>query len=107
MREAEFNIILKDRLQKIKDTLKHKGVTYSSVTDRLANFKKAGAYLGVTPESACLGMQAKHVISVLDIVDVSLDNLSIDIIDEKIGDAINYYILLEALLKERLCKQQD
>jgi hypothetical protein len=47
-------------------------------------------------------MMAKHWVSVLDIIDKLVTNnyVSGELIDEKIGDSINYLILLEAMLIE-------
>jgi hypothetical protein len=44
----------------------------------------------------------KHLVSVLDIVDdhAKGDKRRIGLVDEKLGDAVNYLVLLEALLKE-------
>ena len=58
--------------------------------------------LGCTPEKALVGMWTKHIISILDIVDGIEAKAPADaVIEEKIGDAVNYLILLEAMLKER------
>ncbi|HID93312.1 MAG TPA: hypothetical protein EYP60_04360 [bacterium (Candidatus Stahlbacteria)] len=113
MKAVDFDAVVEERIEKINDVLADKGAEYESEDDRLHNFKKAGEILEITPESACLGMQAKHVVSVLDLVD-TVDSLkedeyldiTKDYISEKIGDAINYYILLEALLYERLDSQK-
>ena len=58
--------------------------------------------LRTTPEKALVGMWTKHIISILDIVD-GLDKklVPVEMIEEKIGDAVNYLILLEAMLKDR------
>lgn len=106
MNNAGFNGIVEKRLTAIKETLNRKGDEYSDGMDRLSNFKTAGRYLDETPEESLLGMQAKHIVSILDMVD-SINtgkefDFTEDYIDEKIGDAINYFILLEGLLKERL-----
>jgi hypothetical protein len=46
-------------------------------------------------------MWAKHIVSILDIVDEFPDKRpSIAILSEKIGDAINYLVLLEAMIVE-------
>ncbi len=109
MNSKKFNRVVEKRINSIKDVLNAKGIEYESETNRLHNFKRAAEICRCTPEEACTGMQAKHVVSILDLVDV-ISNLkedeelgyTIDYINEKIGDAINYFILLEALLIERL-----
>ena len=52
-----------------------------------------------TPQKALAGMFMKHLVSVLDLIEGSLSP-SEYMVNEKIGDAINYLILLEAVLKE-------
>jgi len=115
MNVEEFNKHLNHRIKLIRQVLDSKNKEYASDVDKLHNFKRAGDMLRQTPEKALIGMWSKHIISILDIVDkIELDNqsvgliftahpnsITIDMIEEKIGDAINYLILLEALLKER------
>lgn len=100
MTESQFNAILCERVSKIKATLSHKAKEYAK-EDRLYNFKRSASILGITSEKALLGMFVKHLVSVLDLVEGTLP-LTEEIIDEKIGDSVNYLILLEALLKEKL-----
>jgi hypothetical protein len=95
-----FDIILKQRLEKISSTLKLKANEYAKV-DRLYNFKRAGKILNQSPDQALIGMFMKHLVCVLDMVESDQD-FPDEYIDEKVGDAINYLILLEALLKERV-----
>ena len=100
-----FNDLVIDRLESCKKTLAGKSKEYSRNDDKLHNFKRAGELLGTTPERALLGMMTKHLISVIDIVDdiefvgeiPTEEKLS-----EKIGDSINYLLLLEGLIRERL-----
>jgi len=105
MNTKQFARILDSRLEKISNVLSAKAGEYSSDIDRLHNFKVA-AQLEVepiTPERALVGMWRKHLVSVLDMVD-GLDRGKLPseaMIDEKIGDTINYGILLEALFRER------
>ncbi len=117
MNNNKFEKLLTRRLMLTKSVLVSKNVEYASDTDKLHNFKRAGKMLGQTPEQALIGMWTKHVISILDIVNKLKKNetiweklnrlmhrsstISKKLIEEKIGDAINYLILLEALLKER------
>jgi hypothetical protein len=67
--------------------------------DRLHNFKRAAEILHTTPQQALAGMFVKHLVSVLDLIE-GLVLPTTQLINEKIGDAINYLILLEAILKE-------
>jgi len=99
MLAKEFDEIVKNRLKLIKEILLKKRAEYApGGKDRLHNFKRAAAMLGTTQEQALVGMWAKHVVSILDICDGQPAGR--EMIDEKIGDAINYLILLEAALKE-------
>lgn len=114
----KFGELLERRIKLMRETLEAKNKEYGSGADRLHNFKRAADMLQTTPEEALIGMWTKHIISILDIVDKTTKQnkksglsfitnpeflgVSKEMIDEKIGDAINYLILLEALLKERM-----
>jgi hypothetical protein len=105
MNNNQFNRVVSERLGKIDSTLCSKAKEYASDTDRLHNFKVA-AMLETkeqTPEQALWGMIKKHLVSVIDIIDKTAlgESPSNAMRDEKIGDSINYLILLEALLIER------
>ena len=104
MNDDEFSAVLDRRIKLIKHVLDYKSADYSREKDKLHNFKRAAKILGVTPEKALLGMYIKHLTSVLDIVDdIEQGKLPTeDILEEKIGDSINYHILLEALINERI-----
>ena len=79
-----------------------KNKEYSRNNDKLHNFKCAGRLLDTTPEFALLGMFSKHMVSIIDIVDDIPDLPDYSLLEEKITDAINYLVLLEALVKERI-----
>jgi len=86
----------------------HKAEEYATDGDRYHNFNVAGKILGATPERALIGMWMKHLVSVLDLVewiDFRPEKLNEEIINEKIGDAINYLILLEGMLNRRVKKE--
>jgi hypothetical protein len=114
----KFNEILDNRIKLMQSVLASKEKEYAENNDRLHNFNRAASMLGVSRESALIGMWTKHIISILDIVnkfDVirlvpkekrkTIHNLpSVAMIEEKIGDAINYLVLLEAMMKEDLEK---
>jgi len=103
MNNEEFNKIVEERISLIKSVLVKKQAEYSSKTDRLHNFKVGSRMTGKTPEQVLQGFRLKHEISINDIVEGVPDNLpEKDLLQEKIGDSINYLILLEALLIERI-----
>lgn len=99
MNTTQFNEILDARLTAIKSTLGNKAKEYA-IGDRLYNFKRAAEIARVTPQRALLGMIMKHIVSVIDLVEGSVPNKRATI-DEKIGDTINYLILLEAIFAEQ------
>lgn len=105
MTEKEFNEIINDRLKKIVLTLRAKGKEYAYNDDRLHNFKRAAEMLRCSHEKALMGMLAKHMVSIMDMVDeveAAGDNpYPMKLWEEKLGDAINYLILLEAIVKEK------
>lgn len=81
---------------------KHK--EYSRNGDKLHNFKRAGQILNCSAEKALIGMLIKHLVNLLDIVD-DLDNgilPELNILGEKTTDSIDYHVLLEALITERI-----
>jgi hypothetical protein len=101
----EFNAVIDDTIKNIQDVLKQKANEYASEKSRFHNFEVAGRKLNVTPEKALLGMMIKHEVSVEDMVewaDQHPEKLSIGLINEKIGDNINYLILLKGLLINRV-----
>lgn len=104
MEAKRFNEILEERVQKTLTVLAQKAVEYAPGMDRLHNFKRAARMTGETPLQVCLGFMVKHLVSVFDIVDGLANSVVVRtaMVDEKIGDSINYLILLEALIRERI-----
>lgn len=105
---AFSDAIVDARIASIRSLLLVKGAEYSPGDgDRLHNFNRAAAVVGTTPESALVGMWVKHLVSVLDLVDgIGRGELPTTArVDEKLGDTINYAILLEAMVKARLAEQ--
>lgn len=107
MTPEEFNFIVDKRCELIKSILSSKSSEYSTEKSRFHNFIAAGRKYNITPEEALLYMRAKHEVSIDDMIEwakSSPDKLTESLIDEKIGDSINYLILLEGMLKERIAK---
>lgn len=107
MNQKEFAKLLARRYTITTNILNSKNKEYANENDKLHNFKRAGKMLEQTSEQALVGMWTKHIISILDIVNkLPKETPTTELIDEKIGDAINYLILLEALIKERIGEEQ-
>jgi hypothetical protein len=103
MTHQDFQDILDSTLGLIGKVMDDKSKSYMRGGDKLHNFKRAAKIGETTPAKALLGMKLKHDVSILDIVDDIYADMFVEdgVIDEKIGDAINYLILLKAVLLER------
>jgi len=101
MNNEQFNKLVKERFGQCEAILCKKADEYASDTDRLHNFKVAARVNQCSPEQALWGMYSKHLVSVMDMFQAP-DRVTAEQIKEKIGDSINYHMLLEALLVERL-----
>lgn len=104
MNAPDFSRLLHQRLEKIKGTLSSKRMEYAPDEDVLHNFKKGATLNGTTPEQTLRGYLTKHLVSVFDMIEnIAAGNVGPDekLIDDKVGDCINYFILLEGLLVER------
>lgn len=106
MTTEEFNKIVVDICEQTMSTLTTKAAEYAR-GDRLSNFKAAAGFLECTPEKALMGMRIKHEVSIRDMVEDLQrgpygHHWALEKWDEKIGDSINYLILLKALIIERV-----
>lgn len=109
MNEKQFEKHVDERIELIRDVLQIKAKEYRKNNNPFHNFDRAAAMNQCTPERALMGMLAKHQISVLDLVD-DIDDGKLpnrDLVSEKIGDHINYLILLEGLIYRRIDKQME
>ena len=98
----DFEKMFEETQEHSRNVLIEKAREYANPTDRLHNFKEAANVDCATPEMALWGMFMKHFISIKDIKDsASFQRVSKEMLNEKFGDAINYLILLKALLYER------
>lgn len=101
MKSEEFEEVINKRIEMCKTVLCNKADEYAT-DDRLHNFKVAGELQSCTPVKALGGMMAKHTVSVYDLIDDHEQGKTIskEMWAEKIGDSINYLLLLTALLEE-------
>ena len=95
-----YDHILNNRLDAISETMASKQAEYATEQSPYHNFDTAGEADGITPEQALWGMFLKHYVSVRDMVKGG--NTTPYLVHEKIGDCINYMILLEGLLMRRV-----
>lgn len=108
MNRLEFNMIVAKRCELIDNTLIRKGKEYANDDEVFHNFKNAtGLSFHESPEKVAWEFMVKHLQSIKDIIEhVSIDGAngypSNNLVDEKIGDAVNYLILIEGMLKERI-----
>ena len=107
MKTIEFDTVIERRLELSKQILINKAKEYAKGDDnRMHNFDKASQITGECREKALFGFFLKHLISVMDIIDDMNKNKntyipSKELTDEKIGDAINYLLLLEASIEDK------
>lgn len=101
MNKEEFEKVITGRIAKCFDVLADKAEEYAT-SDRLHNFKVAAQLQGVTAIAALGGMMAKHTVSIYDLINdfESGKDVPCELWDEKIGDHINYLLLLTALIEE-------
>jgi hypothetical protein len=102
MNTEQFDNIVSNRLEAIKATLISKAKEYAKGDeDRLHNFNRGAQITGQSREKVLQGFMLKHLVSVFDMIDEP-SKATQYMIDEKIGDCINYLVLLEASFKDRL-----
>lgn len=103
MKNEEFEKLLENRLESIRYVLGVKAKEYVREGNRLHNFDRGSKISGKTREEVLWnGFALKHLVSVFDLIDdVTKGNIpSKELVDEKIGDLINYLILLEACFQK-------
>jgi hypothetical protein len=97
-----FNAIIQQQMDWCMQKLLVKAVEYAGIgedVDRLHNFRVTAELRDTDMRDALSGMMAKHTVSVYDMCNaIDLDDLSQW--DEKIGDHINYLLLLRAIVQE-------
>lgn len=100
MNIIDFNTVVQKHVDYCLNVLAEKGKEYSFSDDRLDHFKNAAVEQDTTPKKALWGMLSKHLVSLNGMC--KNDSDSIELWIEKIGDSINYLLLLRALVAEEL-----
>ena len=103
MKLNKFKELLETRFTKTRKVYSKKMNEYANDLDVFLSFKKGvGFSFQNTPEGVAWEYACKHFESIKTIVSKLPDEIPSDeLVDEKIGDAINYLIILEGLIKER------
>jgi hypothetical protein len=104
MTEDQFDKLVTARLNLTRQTLIIKGKEYRRNNDPLHNFNVAAQLGNTTREKALWGFALKHYVSFMDILnDIEKNNLPTEeVLSEKVGDLINYLILCEASIKDKI-----
>ena len=108
MTNKEFEELLNYRLAKIEYVLGVKAAEYVRNNDRLHNFNEGSKMAGISRERVLDGFLLKHYISYRDMLN-DLDNgklQSIEYLEEKVGDILNYFILFEISMKDKIKKNE-
>lgn len=94
-----YKIHINDMLLHCRDLLFAKHEEYAT-EDHFHNFNVAAVLQGQTPAEALIGMMDKHVVSVHDLVKDYANGVEISLEkwQEKIGDNINYLLILWAMV---------
>jgi hypothetical protein len=111
MTREDFTKRVEKRIDLVRQTLLTKHKEYAKDDNVFRNFDEAAGGLSLHSTSAEVlwSYMTKHLVSIKDIVS---DNVPVEnkVVSEKIGDVINYLILLEAMLNEkgeRYCKLKE
>jgi hypothetical protein len=99
MTTPDFNKVVEEQLDRIRNVLVKKAAEYNLDDDRLSVFKHAAALSEETPEQALYGFMLKHIISMTDMIN-SKQAYSEELWNEKLTDINNYIILLQGLLRD-------
>lgn len=109
MLEKQFDEVVKTTLNKCEETLVIKGKEYRRNNNPFHNFEKGVEITGRTREDVIWGFALKHFISIQDIKnDISLGRLpSIEVVDEKYGDLLNYLLIEKASIIDKINKHDN
>ena len=106
MTEEAFDKLVEERCEKIKQILSIKAKEYRRNGNPLHNFEVGATMFNQRPTRVLDGFLNKHLISYRDILN-DIDNGKLipeELIDEKFGDIINYFILQESIIKSKFVK---
>jgi len=107
MELATFDNYAREILSIAEVVRNNKMVEYEASIDRLANFRKAAELQSKSVPEAISGMMSKHTVSIYDMINAEFKSRNVtydmQLWIEKIGDQLNYLLLLYAAIKEDRC----
>lgn len=105
MDRSTFDRLTHETIESIAQLLITKGAEYAGDADRLSNFKRGAALVGVTPLQVALIYASKHY----DAISTYIKNdaqgktqILSEAIEGRFEDLINYCILMKALIAEQV-----
>jgi hypothetical protein len=101
---AEWDTLLEATISQIKSLASLKGAEYAGDSDRLANFRRGGAELGVPAEEVWWIYTYKHWAAITQYISdirAGRSRLRTEPISGRLDDLIVYSILLKAIVIER------
>lgn len=101
MNRKEFEQELDKLFQSIKDRCLKKGDEYATEQSVFVNFEKGSRVTGLLPELVLDGYLTKHYVSYRDMLELIQAGVrpSQELIDEKLGDIILYFILQRIMME--------
>jgi hypothetical protein len=108
MTEQEFDKVIEDTLESLKQTLLVKGKEYRRNNNPFHNFDTGSLMTGLLREKILDGFMLKHEISVKDMVDDIAQGIlpSEEVVEEKFGDILIYTLIKKASILDRINKQK-
>lgn len=103
MNQQDFDKVVRSTVQELEKLLTVKGGEYAGAEDRLANFKRGAARVGVHPLQTLWIYAAKHIDSIETYIRDTAAGTSrprSEPIAGRLDDLINYCILAKALIAE-------
>ena len=103
MNRHEFEIKLTELFDSILEKNRSKGKEYATNESVFINFDKGARIKGERPELILDGYLLKHYVSYRDMLDqIKEGNYpSLELIDEKLGDIILYFILQKIMMESK------
>lgn len=99
MNHLEFEALFSSTVTACHTLLQSKGVEYSGLADRLANFKRGAGLTGASPLQVAFIFASKHYDSIASFVR-DPGRASSEPIEGRLHDLINYCLLMKAIVVE-------